>query len=82
MNKAIAIKYNKSLPAPFVLAKGKNGIARKIIDIAEKHDIPLMEMEDLTENLFSLEVGGLIPEELFEIIAEILAFVYELQEGE
>jgi len=74
--KAVAVKYIRDLPAPFVVAKGKENIARKLVQIARDHDITILQDEKLSERLFELETGEFIPEEVYEVVAEILAFVY------
>ena len=80
MNKAVAIKYNKELPAPFITAKGNGFVADKLIKIAENYNIPLVKDDLLSNALFMLEPGEYIPEEVFEIVAEILVFIKETQD--
>jgi flagellar biosynthesis protein len=79
LNKAIAVSYNDSLPAPFIVAKGKKRLAERIIQIARKHGVEIVKSSDLTDVLFEIEVGSFIPEDLYEIIAELLAYVYNVQ---
>lgn len=79
MNKAIALEYREDLPAPFVSAKGKGVFAEKILELASRNDVPINTNADLVEPLFDLSVGSYIPEEYFEIVAEILAFVYTIR---
>jgi type III secretion system FlhB-like substrate exporter len=76
LEKAVAVKYIRDLPAPFVIAKGKNNIAQKLVQIAREHGISILRKETLSERLFELETGEFVPEEVYEIVAEILAFVY------
>ena len=82
MDRAVAIKYATGLPAPFVIGKGRNEIARRLVAIAKEHGIQLFEAPELAESLFTLDVGDWIPEEYFEIIAEILAFVYRMRSSQ
>ena len=82
MNKAVALKYSRDLPAPFVLAKGRDDLARRLVGIARDHGIEIAEHPDAAEQLFECEVGSWIPEALFEVIAQILAYVYKVQAGE
>lgn len=77
--KALALKYEQGLPAPFLLAKGKGLITEKILALAEEKGIQIVYNEELTENLFYLECGNWIPEDYFEILAEIFAFVYRVR---
>lgn len=77
--KAVALKYNKDKEsAPKVVAKGKNLTAEKIKKIAEKHNIYIKKDEYLVEELYKLNLNEEIPEELYESIAKILLFVYNL----
>ena len=80
--KAVSLKYDSSLPAPFISAKGEGLLADKIRELAEKHSIPIMEMGALTEELFLQKPGDYIPDYLFTVVAEIFTFLYNLQESE
>lgn len=77
--KAVVLKYLKSLPAPFVVCKGKNRLAERIKEIAEENDVEIIRKDDLAERLYELEEGDYIPEDLYVLTAEILSFVYSLQ---
>ena len=80
---AIGLAYDASThSAPIVVAKGSDLLAQKIKEIAEEENIPIVEDKPLAQTLYkSVEVGDLIPEELYNAVAEILAFVYGLEEG-
>ncbi len=74
---AVALRYNEDKEAaPRVLAKGQGKIASKILDMARSQGIPVREDPDLVESLAKLDVGSLIPTELYPAVAEVLAFVY------
>lgn len=78
---AASIKYDgKTDMAPRVTAKGRGYIAEKIIEIAKKHNIPIKEDPALVQILSQLNVDEYIPPELYKAVAEILAFVYSLNE--
>ena len=77
--KALAIKYDKRLPAPFVLAKGEGQLAETIIRIAEKAGVPVVTRPAATDRLFWLEAGSFIPEECFGIVAEMLIYVHGME---
>jgi len=77
--KAVALHYSSDLPAPFIAARGKGHIAERILEIARREGIPLKDDRDLTELLFSMDVGSFVPEDLYQVIAEIYAFVVEMQ---
>lgn len=77
---AVALKYDleKAL-APIVIAKGARLIAEKIRDIGIENDVPIVEKPELARTLYrTIEVGQAIPEKLFKAVAEVLAFVYEI----
>ncbi len=73
--KAVALRYHRDLPAPFILAKGPGRLADEIIRLAEEHEIPIQERSELADALFSLDVGVYIPEDLYQTVAELLVFV-------
>jgi flagellar biosynthetic protein FlhB len=83
---AVAIKYDQNdekHKAPVVIAKGKGYIAFKIIEIAEEHNITVTENRPLARALYkSVKVGSEIPNEFYQAVAEILAFVYNLKKRE
>jgi len=80
MEKAVAIKYDSELPAPFVLAKGKGELARIIESIARDNGINVTQIPNLADALIDLEIGSFIPQEYYGIIAELLIFVRNLRE--
>ncbi len=76
---AVALKYDKSNDnAPRVVAKGMRLKAEKILEIAKQAGVPVMRNVPLAHSLNKLEVGQEIPEELYDAVAEVLNFVYEL----
>jgi len=81
---AIAIKYDiEKDDAPIVVAKGQDYTALKIIEIAEKNNIPTTENKPLARALFeTVELNMQIPGEYFSVLAEIMAWVYTLKEKE
>ncbi len=77
--KAVAIKYDQAKTiAPVVKAKGAGIIAENIMLEAKKHQIPVQEDGALLEVLMEMELNESIPEELYEVVAEVLAYVYNL----
>ena len=79
VKKAVALCYNEETDnAPKVNAKGWGDIAEKIIEIAKREEIPVVEDNDLVELLDKIEINSEVPEELFEIMAEVYAFLYKL----
>ena len=80
---AAAIKYDSaSSNAPKITARGRGFIADKIIEIAEENGIPIKNDPDLVQILSKLDIGAEIPVELYRAVAEILAFVYSLNENQ
>ncbi len=80
---AAAIKYDSTKnSAPAVTASGRGTIAEKIIELARENGIPIKNDPDLVQVLSKLKVGSEIPVELYRAVAEILAFVYSLNEDQ
>ena len=77
---AVAIRYHhETMPAPVVVAKGKNYLAQRIRARALHHQIPLIENPPLAQALYkSVDVGQQIPPHLYRAVAEILAYIYKL----
>ncbi|QEC46863.1 flagellar biosynthesis protein FlhB [Baekduia soli] len=76
---SVALKYDGASAAPQVIAKGKDIVALRIREIAAEHDIPIVPDPPLARSLHaSVEVGEEIPEELFQAVAQILAYVYRV----
>lgn len=80
---AVAIKYDaKKMDAPLVIAKGKDLLAQRIREVAAEHGIPIVEKKPLARALYAtVKVGHPIPVDMYEAVAEILAYVYRLSKG-
>ena len=79
--KAVALKYDPQKDrAPKVVAKGKGDTARRIIEIAREHNIPLHEDGNLSQLLEFLDIESEIPPELYRAVAEVLVFVVRLNQ--
>lgn len=77
--KVVALRYKKGVDnAPKVVAKGIDLIAQRILEIAEKENIPIIKNEKAVEDFYGIDLDDEIPSELYEIAAEIIAFVYKL----
>jgi flagellar biosynthetic protein FlhB len=76
---AVAIKYDpEKYEAPYVLAKGQGQVAQRIKEIAREHDILIMENKPLAQALYAqVELGEVVPRDLYKAVAEVLAFVYK-----
>lgn len=75
---AVAVAYEPGDRAPKILATGKGHIADKIIEKAQEENVPLYKDDKLAGTLSKLEIGDMIPPELYEVVAEILVFVDDM----
>lgn len=75
VKQAIALEYNPSEDAPRVVASGRGILAEKIIEKARESEVPIHRDDKLADTLSRLEIGDMIPPELYEVVAEILIFV-------
>ncbi|ADH61141.1 flagellar protein FhlB-like protein [Thermoanaerobacter mathranii subsp. mathranii str. A3] len=73
--KAVALKYDVQDIAPKVIAKGQGFIADKILEKAQQQKLPIYKDEEVVEKLYNLEIQQYIPEDLYNIVAEILIFI-------
>ncbi|MCI5540187.1 FlhB-like flagellar biosynthesis protein [Campylobacter lanienae] len=77
IKKAVALGYNKDRDnAPKVLASGKGEVAKKIIEAAKIHKIPIKEDSDLVEILSKVDINQEIPPNLYKAVAEVFSFLY------
>lgn len=75
---AIALEFDPEFDAPKVIASGKGALAEKIIEEAKRNQVPVHKDTKLAETLSKLEIGDMIPPELYEVVAEILVFVDQM----
>lgn len=75
---AVAVAYNPGEVAPKILAVGKGEVAECIIETAKENDVPFYQDNKLAETLSRLQIGDTIPPELYEVVAEILVFVDDM----
>lgn len=75
---AVAVSYEPGERAPKIVAAGKGIIAEKIIEKAKEEEIPFYRDDRLADTLSKLEIGESIPPELYEVVAEILVFVDDM----
>jgi flagellar biosynthetic protein FlhB len=78
---AVALKYDpEEREAPFVVAKGADEIAKKIIEVAKENNVPVVQRPEIAREIYKIcDIDEEIPEELYKAVAEILAFVYKLK---
>lgn len=77
---AIALKYDKTMSAPVVLAKGQDFLAERIKQVARENRVAVVENKPLARALYPVvQIGDAIPPELYQAVAEVLAYVYRLK---
>lgn len=77
---AVALKYRIGKDsAPRLVAKGKGEVAKKIIEIAQAHKVPIKFDPQLTEVLSHVQLNEMVPAYLYAVVAEVLAWVYTLE---
>lgn len=78
---AVALKYDKENDnAPRVVAKGMRLRAEKIRELAKQYNVPVMRNVTLAGALYKVDIGQEVPEELYDAVAEVLNFIYALQQ--
>ena len=77
---AVALMYKQGMVAPLIIAKGQDLVADRIKQIAREHKITIVENKPLARALYAAaEVGDMVPNELYQAVAEVLAYVYRLK---
>lgn len=78
---AVALKYQKNIQdAPVITAKGKGVTAEKIYETGKKYNIPIQKDPTLVELLGQLDINETIPEDLYQAVAEVFAFIYSIDQ--
>jgi len=75
---AITLEYSEQHSAPRVTAKGSGYVAQQIIELAQQHNIPIKQDPELSELLSQVEINHEIPPILYEAIAQVLIFAYQI----
>jgi flagellar biosynthesis protein len=75
---AVALRYAQHQEAPTVSAKGKGLVAESIVEKAKENGIPIQEDPSLVELLAKLNLQEQIPEDLYQAVAEVFAFIYKI----
>ena len=76
-SKAVAVRYDKGIDVPLVMAKGEGIIADKIISEAKENNIPITENTTLVDMIGMADVGNEVPEEAWSALATVFAFILE-----
>jgi flagellar biosynthesis protein len=80
-SRAVALSYDPAKArAPKITAQGSGTVAERIIELARKHDVPIKEDPLLVQVLSMLEVGQTIPPQLYQMVAEVFAWLYRLDQ--
>lgn len=81
---AVALRFKADeMDTPIVVAKGTRLVADRIRDLATEHNVPIIERPPLARALYrTIEVGQPVPEDLFKAVAEVLAYIYEIEQRE
>lgn len=79
IKQAIALEYDPADEAPTVIASGKGALAERIIEGAKEANVPIHRDDKLADTLSRLDIGDMIPPELYEVVAEILVFVDSME---
>lgn len=78
---AVALRYDEGLPAPFVSAVGRGERAARLLEIARRFGVPVETAPELADKLVQIEPAMAIPEELYRPVAEIFAFIMQIDEN-
>ena len=79
-SRAVALHYAKEDRAPKIVATGAGEIAKRILALAEEHNVPVRKDDSLVNILSKLDIGYEIPADTYRVVAEILAFLYRTDE--
>ena len=79
VKQAVALEYDPNDLAPKIVATGRGKVAERIIEQAKENDVPIHEDAKLAGTLSKLDIGEYIPPELYEVVAEILVFVDNME---
>ena len=78
IKQAIALEYDPADEAPRVIASGRGVLAERILKKAKEEKVPIHKDDKLADTLSRLQIGEMIPSELYEVVAEILVFVDQM----
>lgn len=79
--KAIALSYEQSMDAPHVVAKGSGIVAERMLEVALANGVPVHEDPALLSLLSALNIEEQIPEDVYQVIAELFVFLYQMEQG-
>jgi len=79
IQKAVALRYPENAQAPYIASTAKGHLAQRLVEIARENNVPVVENQEMVEILSVQDVGTIIPEETFQVIAGIFAFVKKVE---
>lgn len=79
IKQAVALEYDPNDPAPKIIATGRGKVAERILEVANEANVPVHQDDKLANTLSKLDIGEFIPPELYEVVAEILVFVDQME---
>ena len=82
MKKAVSLTYPKDADAPYISAIAKDFLAERLLEIAREHDVPIVQDDALANVLCLQRVGDVIPEETYEVLAKVFAFIARIDSKE
>jgi flagellar biosynthesis protein len=77
-DRAVALRYTADLPAPMIVASGRGVLAEAIARAARENGVTIVQDAGLVDALITVDLGALVPEELYAAVAEVLAFAMRL----
>lgn len=77
-DRAVALRYTADLPAPMVVASGRGRLAEAIARAARENGVTIVQDVHLVDSLITVDLGAIVPEELYAAVAEVLAFAMRL----
>jgi len=76
---SVALRWDESLPAPIIVAKGSGLMAERIDGIAERAGVPVVRDESIAAGLEPIDIGEFVPPEYWELVARVLAFIRKVR---
>ena len=77
---AVALLYEREIHnAPIIISKGEKMLAKRMVELAKKYNVPVVSSEETAETLMKLDIGEEIPYSLYEAVSIILRYIYKLK---
>lgn len=79
VRKSVALRWDESLPAPLVVAKGSGRMAERIDNLAQDAGVPVVQDDLIVAGLEPIDIGEFVPPEYWELVARVLAFIRKVR---